>query len=961
MNFNRKTKVFLSVLLALVLLLSTVSIGILSTSAAGTAKITYSYLYNNAGYAEGRVTLTGSASDYGTYWFYWADGTKALEGFAPITKFNLDRESKSFYFDEFTVIPAGATKLIAIKSTAEPANPTVASAAAVYSIPASKQFKYKETEKEYDFAALSDIHIHKQNPPYYKYSELHLSQALEAAADRDLDFITVCGDMINGYSGLYAAEWAAYQKIIADSSYCNPIYETIGNHETKSDGNKADDVPYTTGINTYKTATGLNVQTEKMQNESYYEITAPNGDHFIFMVLELDSSPNESNEFTEAQMNWLEGLLKKYKNDGHNIFIYEHALIESYGAGDDKVLPLYDGGLKQSYPTVQRLVKLLEENPDVHFLSGHTHLDFEYGYNIDNRGGDTCYTVHIPSLSCPTQIVGGSMDYTMYEDKSQGYFVDVYKDAVVYNGTDLCTNEYLPLYCYMIDQSGQALSKNNIGEEEPDGTMANINVDVSNLSENPEYVYCYAFNEDDGSAVKYPGVLMEKQSDGTYSCEISADYKEMYFFFQDPTLGRIGSDIYPVNNCKIVIGYDLITYSNPNNWSVVNAYVWDDSSTPFSWPGLAMTKGSDGKWSVRIPGGGAFTWVIFNNKPGSAQTDDLNITPYVTVGEAGSYTITEPIVRPTLPIEPTTSPIITAPDTTPTTAPIVTETQTGPTTSEKTEPTTQETTAPIVTEPVNYLYGDANLDNIVNVKDATLIQKYVAKSADLSEKALIQANVTGDSAVNVRDATAIQKKAANMINSFPIEEKSAVVPLGATSSQLSPLISTVKSTLSSEYKYASYDAYMALKKQYYAYKDKAISSMSAAEITSAYNSINASLKDYNTMKENNGGSSTPTGGDVTVYFTNNHNWSTVNAYIWKDGGSTLKAWPGTAMTYVKTNSQNQAVYSITYNSSLYDMVIFNNGGSAQTVDIKLTGVSGTGYYISGGSGKSLTCSTYTFG
>ncbi|MDD6251655.1 MAG: hypothetical protein PUA85_03285, partial [Oscillospiraceae bacterium] len=87
----------------------------------------------------------------------------------------------------------------------------------------------------------------------------------------------------------------AYQKIIADSSYCNPIYETIGNHETKSDGNKADNVPYTTGINTYKTATGLNVTTEKMQNESYYEITAPNGDHFIFMVLELDSSPNESN------------------------------------------------------------------------------------------------------------------------------------------------------------------------------------------------------------------------------------------------------------------------------------------------------------------------------------------------------------------------------------------------------------------------------------------------------------------------------------------------------------------------------------------------------------------------------------------------------------------------------------------------------------------------------------------
>lgn len=37
MNFNRKTKAFLSLLLALVLLLSTVSIGILSTSKSHTA------------------------------------------------------------------------------------------------------------------------------------------------------------------------------------------------------------------------------------------------------------------------------------------------------------------------------------------------------------------------------------------------------------------------------------------------------------------------------------------------------------------------------------------------------------------------------------------------------------------------------------------------------------------------------------------------------------------------------------------------------------------------------------------------------------------------------------------------------------------------------------------------------------------------------------------------------------
>ncbi len=971
MKLNRKVKAFISVILALIMLMSTVSVGILTASAASSAKITYSYLYNNAGYAEGRVTLSGNTSDYGTYWFYWADSTKALEGYAPITKLTLNRESKSFSFEEFTVIPAGATKMIAIKSTTEPTNPTVASATAVYSIPASKQFKYKESAKEYDFAALSDVHIHKQNPPYYTYSELHLSQTLEAATDRDLEFITICGDIINGYDGLYDAEYTAYQKVLADSSYCNPIYEITGNHETKSDGSKPATQPYTTGFNKFKVATGLNVTTEKMQTNPYYEITAPNGDHFIFMVLELDSSPNESGEFTKAQLDWVEGLLNKYKNDGHNIFIYEHALIESYGAGDDKVLPLYAGGLQQSYPEVQRLIGMLEANPDVHFLSGHTHLDFKYGYNIDNRGGDTCYTIHIPSLSCPTQIVGGAMDYTMYEDKSQGYFVDVYEDAVIYNGTDLCTNEYLPLYCYMIDQSGQTLSKNNIGEDEIYGTMASVNVDVSNLSANPEYVYCYAYN-DDGTAVKYPGILMKIQSDGTYSCEVSADYTNMYFFFQDPVLGRIGSDVYEVNNCKIVIGYDLITYNNPSNWSVVNAYVWTESNTPFSWPGLAMSKGSDGKWSVRIPGGGAFDMIIFNNKPGSDQTADLDITPYVTVGEAGSYTVVDPIDRPTIPTEATTTPIITQPTTAEKTEPTTEKTEpttekTEPTT-EKTEPTTEKaepSTAPITTDPESYLYGDADLNGQVNIKDATLVQKYASKQATLTDKALMQANVTGDEAVNVRDATSIQKKAANMIQSFPVEAKSEIAPVGATATELTTLINSVKSTLSAEYKYASYDAYQALKKQYYAYKDKSVSSMSATQITAAHTAINKALTDYNTMKTNNGGSattpSTPSGGNITVYFTNNQNWTTVNAYIWKNGGGNMKTWPGTSMTFVKTNSQNQDVYSITYNSSLYDMIIFNNGSSSQTVDIALTGVNNTGYYISGGSGKALTCTSYIFG
>ncbi|MBQ4105941.1 MAG: starch-binding protein [Clostridia bacterium] len=952
MKKSNRFKALLSFVLIFTVLLSVSLMGLVGVSSASALTLDYAFLYNNPGYAEGRVSLSGNISDYGTYYLYWADDSKALEGYAEIGKIVLNKDTKYFVFDEFTAIPAGATKLIAVKSETEPSasSVTVADAAAVYTIPESKRFKYAETEKEYNFGAWSDVHVHKQDPPYYTYSELHFGQALEAATQRDADFVTICGDMINGYDNLYATEWAAYQKVIANSSYCNPIYETNGNHETKSDGDKAADTPYTYGIDTYKVATGLNVKTEKMQEESYYEVTAENGDHFIFMVLELDSSPNESSEFTKAQMAWLKGLLEKYSGDGHNIFINEHALIEGYGAGDHKELPLYAGGLQQSYQTVKDLMALLEKYPDVFFMSGHTHIDFKYGYNIDNRGGETCYTVHIPALTCTTQIVGGALDYTMYEDSSQGYFVDVYKDAVVYNGTDLVKNEILPAYTYFVDQSGEPLSKNDIGTIDDVTETVSVTVDVSNLAQNCEYVYLNAYNTVDGSATEYPGIPMTKNADGTYSCKVSKDYDKMYFIFNDSKLGRLGSDNYDVNNCKVVIGSDKITYKPAASWgSTIYAYVWSDTNTLFSWPGLLMTKDTaTGEYYAYIPED-TFTMVVFNNGPSAYKTGDLDIAPYVSKGAEGSYTVIEPETQPATATEPETTVPVTSEATEPASTTKVTE----PATSEVTEPSS---TAP--TEPApETKYGDADCDDQINVKDATAVQKHAAMLTTLTEQGIVNGDVTGDGKVNVVDATTIQKFVAGLIVAFPVERGVDLAEVSATASQLTTLISTVKTTLADEYYYASYDAYMALKKAYYAYKDETVSALSATEITNAYNEITAKLNDYNTMKENNpvGGAA---GGEITVYFTNNYSWSSVKAYAWGSGG-TMKTWPGADMTYAKTNSQNQKIYSVTLDFGKYQNIIFTNG-SSQTVDITLTGESGIGYYISGSSGGKYTCSTYTY-
>ena len=103
-------------------------------------------------------------------------------------------------------------------------------------------------------------------------------------------------------------------------------------------------------------------------------------------------------------------------------------------------------------------------------------------------------------------------------------------------------------------------------------------------------------------------------------------------------------------------------------------------------------------------------------------------------------------------IPPTTTQ--TQPTTTSTTKPTTVTTTTKPTTVTT---TTKPTTATTVTEPTGIL-GDVNGDGVVNVKDATAIQKYAAEMT--VELNLKLADYNKDGCVNVKDATDIQKTTA---------------------------------------------------------------------------------------------------------------------------------------------------------------------------------------------------------
>ncbi len=68
------------------------------------------------------------------------------------------------------------------------------------------------------------------------------------------------------------------------------------------------------------------------------------------------------------------------------------------------------------------------------------------------------------------------------------------------------------------------------------------------------------------------------------------------------------------------------------------------------------------------------------------------------------------------------------------------------------------------------IIGDADDNGKINVKDATLIQRYAAKLAELSEIGLKRSDVNEDNKVNVKDATAIQKYVAKIEVPYPIGE-----------------------------------------------------------------------------------------------------------------------------------------------------------------------------------------------
>ena len=82
----------------------------------------------------------------------------------------------------------------------------------------------------------------------------------------------------------------------------------------------------------------------------------------------------------------------------------------------------------------------------------------------------------------------------------------------------------------------------------------------------------------------------------------------------------------------------------------------------------------------------------------------------------------------------------------------------------------------------DFPHGDTNLDLKVNIKDATLIQKHLAKIKTISEPQLALSDVDGKEGVNIKDATHLQKWLAGLAHKLiDLKEKAEATTATADS------------------------------------------------------------------------------------------------------------------------------------------------------------------------------------
>lgn len=198
------------------------------------------------------------------------------------------------------------------------------------------------------FAVLSDVHMEGNNPERFEKFAQILSDIKRNVPS---DTIAFLGDnTMNGQ----IIENLFFHGFINEIKPVKKVYTVMGNHDTGNGIDKYDSLSkrFWSYYNTFNN--------ENVDNVYYWREV--NGYRFVFLGSESDNV--NTSVISEAQLQWLDGVLAENDNTGKPVFVFNHHPYNYLENADNAV----------------ELERILTEHKNVFYLSGHTHttqMDFE--------------------------------------------------------------------------------------------------------------------------------------------------------------------------------------------------------------------------------------------------------------------------------------------------------------------------------------------------------------------------------------------------------------------------------------------------------------------------------------------------------------------------------------------------------------------------------------------------------
>lgn len=256
------------------------------------------------------------------------------------------------------------------------------------------------------FTVLSDIHIEGNNfPTFENYAKI----LKEVRNSKNTDTLIFLGD--NTMNGQNIESIFFYSGLNATNPADNLIIAP-GNHDY-GNGN-GDYEKYADRFIKYANFAGCDID-----NTYYYKVI----DGYYYIVLTTESDTVNGADISDAQLEWLKGVLDEASQSDKPVFVFAHHPINyiEYGSYD-------------------RLSSVIDDYEDIFFFCGHTHWSLSY-YTVTDVNGVTC--INVPK----------STEIAENEDTAScvGAVVEVYDEEVLIRFRDFNSGIWVEDYEYSFD------------------------------------------------------------------------------------------------------------------------------------------------------------------------------------------------------------------------------------------------------------------------------------------------------------------------------------------------------------------------------------------------------------------------------------------------------------------------------------------------------------------------------